>query len=64
MEPKSYAKACAERGEDYADYVNYTIPVGPDGRYEITDVDFIGKGFYSKVFKGVDKQTNEKVVLK
>ena len=60
--PKFYANACDEQAIDYSDYENMECLFGPQDDYEFTMK--LGRGRYSEVFRAVELQSNEDVVVK
>ncbi|KAI5192780.1 casein kinase II subunit alpha [Nematocida minor] len=59
-----YTTAALKKGKEYYDYNEYAIEYGAISKYKITE--FLGRGKYSQVFKGVTAPPEEKrsVVIK
>ncbi|KAI5181911.1 casein kinase II subunit alpha [Nematocida sp. AWRm80] len=56
-----YSDSSISRGSSYYNYINYTIDYGDIDNYRIEE--YIGKGKYSQVFKGIDSK-GERCVIK
>ncbi|KAH9387186.1 casein kinase II subunit alpha [Nematocida major] len=57
-----YATSALKRGKAYYDYNDYIISYGEIDNYEISE--FLGRGKYSQVFKGLAKPTRTSCVIK
>lgn len=62
LPPRKYAEAARSKGDDYRNPESVNIQWGHQDDYEI--IDYLGKGKYSEVQKGVNLLTLEPVVLK